>query len=68
MQTLLMKILGKNYKLEFDRNMTVFFLSGSLRGNSLFAPMLSYETWYENVIYFCHNAVIRNNSNYPEFI
>ena len=48
--------------------MTVLLLRGSLRGNSLFAPMLSYETWYENVIYFCHNAVIRNNSNYPEFI
>ena len=68
MQTLLMKILGKNYKLDIDRNMTVFFLSGSLRGNSLFAPVLSYETWLEDVIYFSHNTVICNNSNYPEFI
>ena len=48
--------------------MTASFVSGSLRGNSLFAPMLPYETWCENVIYFCHNAVIHNNSNYSEFI
>ena len=48
--------------------MTVSFLSGSLRGNSLLSPMLSYEAWRENGFHFCHNAIIRGNSNYPEFI
>ena len=48
--------------------MTVSFLSGSLRGNSLLSPILSYEAWRENGFHFCHNAIIRGNSNYPEFI
>ena len=48
--------------------MTVSPVSASLPRNSFFTPMLSYETWRENVIYCCHNAAISKNSNYPEFI
>ena len=48
--------------------MIASFQSGYLREISFFAQILSYDASRENVNYFCHSAVIRNNSNYPEFI